>query len=190
MSQETFIFHASIRDNIAFAAPDAGDADIRWAARQADAHEFIQQLPQGYETVVGERGLKLSGGERQRIAIARAILRRPQLLLFDEATSALDNASEQRVQEAITRISRDRTVIVVAHRLSTISRADAIIVLEQGRIAEQGTHQELMARRGVYWSLYRADGLVRSSPDAQAHSAPRPAAPPPLVPPPVSGGQA
>ncbi len=164
VSQETFIFNASIRENIAFACPEASEADIRWAAQQADAHEFIQRLPHGYDTVVGERGLKLSGGERQRIAIARAVLRRPQILIFDEATSALDNASEQRVQEAIARISQDRTVIVVAHRLSTISRADQIVVLDLGRIAEQGTHEGLLARRGVYWRLYHADGVPSPDP--------------------------
>ena len=158
VSQDTFIFSTTVRDNIVFASADVSGDDVLWAAQQADAHKFITELPEGYDTLVGDRGLKLSGGQRQRIAIARAILRRPQILIFDEATSALDRESEQRVQQAIRRVSRDRTVIIVAHRLSTVIGADQIIVLDQGRIAEQGTHEALMARGGVYWKLYHAEG--------------------------------
>jgi len=154
VSQDTFVFNASIRENIAFGMPAATEDQIVEAARKADAHDFIQRLPDGYATVVGDRGMKLSGGERQRIAIARAVLRNPSILIFDEATSSLDNESEQRVQQAINRLSRDRTVIMIAHRLSTIVGADKIAVLERGRVVEQGTHAELLERRGLYWKLY------------------------------------
>jgi len=154
VSQDTVIFHSTIRDNIAFSRPLAAMEDIEAAARQAHAHEFIERLPQGYDTVVGDRGLKLSGGERQRIAIARALLRMPQILVFDEATSALDNQSEALVQKAIAGIARDRTVIIVAHRLSTVVRADKIVVLEDGVVAEEGTHVSLLKEGGVYSGLY------------------------------------
>lgn len=157
VSQETFLFNASIRENIAFGLPSASEDDVVWAARQADAADFIKNLPDGYDTVVGERGLKLSGGQRQRIAIARAVVRNPSILIFDEATSSLDSESEQRVQDAINRISKDRTVVVVAHRLSTIVGADKIVVLDGGRVAEEGTHRALMEKRGLYWRLYRTD---------------------------------
>jgi ABC-type multidrug transport system fused ATPase/permease subunit len=163
VSQDTFIFNASIRDNIAFGFPSACEEEIIRAAQQADAHEFIQDLPQGYDTVVGDRGLKLSGGQRQRIAIARAMLRNPPILIFDEATSSLDNESEQRVQQAINRISKERTVIIVAQRLSTIVGADKIIVLDGGQVVEEGTHAELVERRGLYWRLYSTDGLVQGA---------------------------
>lgn len=157
VSQDTFIFNATIRENIAFGWPQASDDEITWAAKQADAHEFIQGLQNAYDTEVGDRGLKLSGGQRQRLAIARAILRRPGILIFDEATSALDHESEQRVQQAIERISKDRTVILIAHRLSTIKNADKIVVLHGGRIVEEGSHTVLLQRQGVYASLYKAD---------------------------------
>ena len=159
VSQDTFIFNASIRDNIALGCPGAREADIVWAAQQADAHEFIERLPDGYDTVVGERGLKLSGGERQRLAIARAVLRRPSLLIFDEATSSLDYESERRVQQAMARIGQDRTVVMVAHRLSSVMGAQKIIVLDQGVVVDQGTHEELRAREGFYQRLYQANAL-------------------------------
>ncbi len=154
VSQDTFIFNASIRENIAFALPTATEEQIVEAARQADAHEFIHALPQGYETIVGDRGMKLSGGERQRVAIARAILRNPPILIFDEASSSLDNESEKRVQHAINRLSKDRTVVIIAHRLSTIVGADTIVVLDRGLVVDQGTHAALLKRRGLYWKLY------------------------------------
>ena len=154
VSQDTFIFNASIRDNITFGLPLSNDDEVIWAAEQADAHEFVERLPQGYDTVVGDRGLKLSGGQRQRLAIARAMIRRPQLIIFDEATSSLDYESEQRVQDAIERIRKDRTVILIAHRLSTIVRADKIVVIQDGRVVEEGIHSELIDHRGLYTRLY------------------------------------
>jgi ABC-type multidrug transport system fused ATPase/permease subunit len=156
VSQDTFLFHTSIRENIAYSRPDATDLEIIEAAKKAYAYEFIQELPQGFETVVGDRGSRLSGGQRQRIAIARAILRDPDLLILDEATSALDSTSERIVQKAIEEVSQDRTVIVIAHRLSTIEKADNIVVMDNGSIVEQGTHQELLALQGKYWSLYKS----------------------------------
>ena len=155
VSQETVIFHDTVRANIAYGAADRFSLkEIEAAAQAANAHEFIERLPQGYETVLGDRGVRLSGGQRQRIAIARAILRDPPLLIFDEATSALDTESERLVQGAIVRLLANRTVIVVAHRLSTIQGADQIIVLDDGQIVEAGRHQELLARRGTYRRLY------------------------------------
>jgi subfamily B ATP-binding cassette protein MsbA len=157
VSQDTFIFHGTIRDNICFSRPGATLEEIQSAARQANAHDFIMRCAQGYDTIVGDRGLKLSGGERQRIAIARALLRNPQILIFDEATSALDNQSEALIQDAIARIARDRTVILIAHRLSTVVRANKIIVLENGTVAEEGTHASLLRENGLYASLYSGE---------------------------------
>lgn len=154
VSQETVLFHDSVRANIAYGRPDATPDQVETAARAANAHDFIVGMPEGYDTVVGERGVELSGGQRQRIAIARAILRDPPILIFDEATSALDMESERLIQDAIERLLEGRTVFVVAHRLSTVQRADQILVLEGGRIVERGDHRTLLAQAGRYKRLH------------------------------------
>lgn len=154
VGQETILFHDTIFNNIAYGKREATQQQVEEAARAANAHEFVSQMPEGYQTVIGERGVRLSGGERQRISIARAILKNPPILIFDEATSALDAHSEVLVQQAIDRLMSNRTAIVIAHRLSTVQRADRIVVLEQGRIVETGKHQELLEGRGLYWKLY------------------------------------
>ena len=155
VSQDTVLFNDTVRGNIAFGAPDRyTQTQIEAAARAANAHHFITELPQGYDTVLGERGTRLSGGQRQRIAIARALLSDPPILILDEATSALDTESERLVQEAIDRLLAGRTVFVIAHRLSTVEHAQQILVLDRGRIIERGTHDALLARRGAYHRLY------------------------------------
>jgi subfamily B ATP-binding cassette protein MsbA len=154
VTQEPFLFDESIFDNILCGRPNATRDEVEAAARAAAAHEFIQSLPEGYATLVGEAGVRLSGGQRQRIAIARAILKDAPILLLDEATSSLDSESEKEVQAALTRLMKDRTTLIIAHRLSTISDADKIVVLERGHVAEQGSHAELLARKGLYARLY------------------------------------
>ncbi len=152
--QETILFGGSIRANIEYAKPSASDEEIVSAAKSANAHQFIVECPDGYETIVGEKGIRLSAGQRQRIAIARAILKDPRLLILDEATSALDNESEQLVQEALERLMKDRTSFVIAHRLSTIHNADRIIVIDEGKMVESGNHTDLMEKKGLYHRLY------------------------------------
>jgi ABC-type multidrug transport system fused ATPase/permease subunit len=158
VSQETFIFNASIEENIVF-GQTFSHLEVIKAAELANIHDFIVNLPQQYKTVVGDRGVKLSGGERQRIAIARAIIRKPELLILDEATSSLDNLSEKAVQDAINNVVKKCTTVIVAHRLSTIKDADHIYVLENGKCIEGGTHEDLMVYHGKYWRLYTGQTL-------------------------------
>jgi ATP-binding cassette subfamily B protein/subfamily B ATP-binding cassette protein MsbA len=153
VQQDVFLFDGSVRDNIAYSRHDASDAEVEDAARRANAHEFIDKLPERYDTFVGERGVKLSGGQQQRLAIARAILASPQILILDEATSNLDTESEQLIQASMATLLAGRTTFVIAHRLSTIRRADLILLMEEGRVIERGTHQELMHERGVYHGM-------------------------------------
>jgi ATP-binding cassette subfamily B protein len=160
VTQETYLFHDTIRANLVYARPGATDAELEAAARAAAIHDRIAELPEGYDTVVGERGYKLSGGEKQRIAIARVLLKDPRILILDEATSALDTVSERLIQAALERVMEGRTTIAIAHRLSTILRADQILVYDRGRIVERGTHAELLAHGGLYARLYREQFLA------------------------------
>jgi subfamily B ATP-binding cassette protein MsbA len=163
VSQDTFIFNDTVMANLRFAKEDATEREVLHAARLANAHDFIMGLPRGYETLLGDRGVRLSGGQQQRIAIARAMLCNPQLLILDEATSHLDSETERAIQEAIDRVSRDRTVLVVAHRLSTIRHADNIVVFGNSKVIEQGTHEELILRQGHYWHFIQVQSLEEIS---------------------------
>ena len=162
VTQETYLFHASVRENLLYARPEATEDELHAAARAAAMHDRIMELPEGYDTIVGERGYKLSGGEKQRIAIARVLLKDPRILILDEATSALDTVSERLIQAAFERLMEGRTTIAIAHRLSTILRADRILVYERGRIVERGTHAELLAHGGLYARLYREQFLTEA----------------------------
>jgi ATP-binding cassette subfamily B protein len=158
--QDTVLFNDNIYYNIAYGRPDATREEVLQAARSAHIHNFIESLPHGYDTMVGERGLKLSGGEKQRVAIARAILKNPAILIFDEATSALDSKSEKAIQDELRQVARNRTTLVIAHRLSTIVDAQQILVMDKGRVVERGTHRELLAQQGVYaqmWALQQQE---------------------------------
>ena len=154
VSQETVLFNCSVRDNIAYGRPNAGLEDVKRAAAIAYADHFIENLPNGYDTQLGERGLKLSGGERQRLAIARALIKDPPILILDEATSHLDTQSEKEVQGALENLMKERTVFVIAHRLSTVQKADRILVMEKGKIVQQGTNEFLLRLGGAYKKLY------------------------------------
>jgi ATP-binding cassette, subfamily B, bacterial len=162
VSQDVFLFHGSVLENIAYGSFDATVAQIVQAAKVAEAHEFIEQLPEGYDTIVGERGQKLSGGQRQRLAIARAVLRDPAVLILDEATSAVDNETEAAIQKSLEQITVNRTTIAIAHRLSTVRDADRIYVMDRGRIAEQGRHEDLLDRQGIYASLWRVQTGIKA----------------------------
>ena len=151
--QETFLFCGSVYDNITYAREDATREEVIAAAKAANAHDFIMKLPDGYNTILGENGHTLSGGERQRIAIARAILKNPKILILDEATSSLDPETESKIQEALARLVKNRTTIAIAHRLSTLRHADRLVVIDKGKIAEVGTHTELLEKKGIYYRL-------------------------------------
>jgi len=166
VSQETFLFHGTVRENIRYGVFGASDDETETAARAAEAHEFIQNLPDGYDTTVGERGVKLSGGQRQRVAIARAILRDPDILVLDEATSDVDTETEMLIQRSLNRLTADRTTFVIAHRLSTVKDADEIIVLDEGTVVERGTHDDLIADDGLYAHLWGVQaGEIEELPD-------------------------
>lgn len=155
VSQDVFLFHGSVRENIAYGNPNATENEIIQAAKMAEAHDFIMELPQQYDTIVGERGQKLSGGQRQRLSIARAILKNPPILILDEATSAVDNETEVAMAKSLEHITENRTTIMIAHRLSTIRHTDCIYVVEKGKIVESGKHEQLLEKQGIYYSLWQ-----------------------------------
>jgi ATP-binding cassette subfamily B protein len=163
VTQETYLFHATVRENLRYARHDATDAELEAAARAAAIHDRIMELPERYDTTVGERGYKLSGGEKQRIAIARVLLKDPRILILDEATSALDTVSERLIQAALERVMTGRTTLAIAHRLSTILAADLILVYQRGHIVERGTHQQLLEQEGLYARLYQEQFLSSMS---------------------------
>ncbi len=163
VSQEPTLFAATVRDNIRYARPDATEEAVLAAARAANAHDFISDFPEAYDTLVGERGVRLSGGQKQRVAIARALLKDPRILVLDEATSALDAESEHLVQEALERLMEGRSTLVIAHRLSTVKDADRVLVLDSGRVVEQGSHGELLARDGLYKQLVERQFLANEA---------------------------
>ena len=165
VAQDTYLFNATIRENLRIAGQDASEAEIERAADLANATEFIDAMPDGYETLVGERGMQLSGGQRQRISIARALIKDAPVLILDEATSHLDAVNEQQIREALERLMEGRTTLVIAHRLSTVRDADVIVVLDRGRVAEQGSHDELLANGGLYAQLVRTQ-IVSASGDS------------------------
>jgi ATP-binding cassette subfamily B protein len=167
VTQESYLFHDTIRANLLYARPDATEAQMVEAAKAANIHSFIASLPDGYDTIVGERGYRLSGGEKQRIAIARVLLKDPRVLVLDEATSSLDSQSEALIQAALEQLMQNRTSIVIAHRLSTILAADVILVLDKGRLVERGTHAELLARGGLYAELYHTQFRDRERVEAE-----------------------
>ena len=154
VQQDIYLFNASMRDNILYGRPDASEEEVIAAAKRANIHDFIMTLPNGYDTQIGERGVRLSGGQKQRLSIARVFLKDPPILILDEATSALDNTTEILIQASLDELCKGRTTIVVAHRLSTVKNADKIAVISEGRVAERGTHDELIAKDGIYKKLY------------------------------------
>jgi ATP-binding cassette subfamily B protein len=164
--QDTFLFSATVRENITFGAPELTDEEVEHVARLAQAHEFIERLPEGYETVIGERGITLSGGQRQRLAIARAIAVDPRILILDDATASVDASTEARIRAGLREAMETRTTLIIAHRLSTISLADEIVVVDRGRIDCQGTHEELLATSPVYRDIYEHGLLERQFADA------------------------
>ena len=154
MQQDVFLFSGTIKENILYGRPDASDDEVVDAAKRANIHDYVQTLPNGYETQIGERGVRLSGGQKQRLSIARVFLKNPAVLILDEATSALDNTTEILIQQSLDELCRNRTTVVVAHRLSTVKNADEIAVIDAGRVIEKGTHEQLMEKNGIYKNLY------------------------------------